>query len=60
MSNVFETYAPRKIEFHRTLNVRDWNIKLYTITKNDEFGSGTSLNALIEKIARIASDCQSI
>lgn len=39
MSNMFETYRPRKIEFRKLLTVNDWNVKVYSITLNSNFQS---------------------
>lgn len=50
MSTLFETYSPRKIEFRETKQIEDWHVKLYTITKNEEYTSGTSQKALLEAL----------
>ena len=39
MSRMFETYRPRKIEFHKLLTVNNWHVKIYSITLNSNFQS---------------------
>ncbi len=45
--NQFEQYKDRKIEFLGVQSIRDWSVKVYTISVNDSFQSGETLNAVL-------------
>lgn len=44
------TYQERKIDFHAVVNVSDWKVKVYTISKNKRFTAQPTLQAVITKL----------
>lgn len=48
----FKIYQPRKIEMRRVAPVKDWNIKVYTITFQEKFNSKTVLDNAIFKLPK--------
>lgn len=53
MKTAFEMYKPRKIEFREIVKVRDWQIKVYTITNRESFGSQQALSTVRNELPQL-------
>lgn len=45
-----ELYKPRKIEFRETVQIKDWKIKVYSITTRSHFDSMAELDSAVNHI----------
>ena len=52
MNTVFETYQPRIISFETKLELDTWNIKVYTISKQNKFASQAILENSIAQLPK--------
>lgn len=58
MSNEFEIYRPRRIEFKELAKVGDWHVKVYTITKEEKFTSYETLENVRLQLPKLLHSAQ--
>ncbi|MEN1786141.1 MAG: hypothetical protein AAGF77_13540 [Bacteroidota bacterium] len=50
MKPLFEPYKDRSIQFHNWINIKDWNIKVYTISHQAHFSASGILKKALEQL----------
>lgn len=52
MKTQFELFQQRKIEFHELISINNWDVKVYSITKNKSFESEEILKTTLRELPK--------